>query len=255
MNSAEFERVCALLVDAHRHGQRFAAGALPVLSDLSDAYRVQDHVVRLLAPGARIDTWKVSPPRDEVPPTAAPILPGCRLASPAAVRASDFSLLGIEAEIAFRFGADLPPRGAPYSDGDVFAAVGEIVVAIELCDTRLTDWQDASPLWRLADLQIGARLIVGDTRRDWRGIDFARQEAQLFINGELRARARGTHPTVDPTRLLPAIAAHCARYADGLRAGDVVTTGSWTGMTHAAPGDAIRAHFPGIGSAELALAR
>ncbi len=49
-------------------------------------------------------------------------------------------------------------------------------------------------------------------------------------------RNRGSHPTVDPSRLLPAIVAHCTEHSDGLRAGDVVTTGSWTGMTQAAPG-------------------
>lgn len=255
MTDADIDRACALLVDAHRQRRRVASALLPALTDLADAYRIQAGVVRALAPGARVDTWKVSPPRGDVPPTAAPIVPGCRLASPATVRAADVPLLGIESEVAFRFGADLPPRAAPYADADVLAAVSDIVVAIELCDTRLADWQDAPALWRLADLQTGARLIVGDARRDWRGIDFARQDAELWINGELRTRARGTHPTVDPTRLLPAIAAHCAQHADGLRAGDIVTTGSWTGMTHAAPGDAIRVHFPGIGSAALALAR
>lgn len=254
MESADFERLCGLLVEAHRQGRRFATGEQPALRDLSDAYRVQADVVRALAPGSRVDTWKISPPRGEVPSTAAPILPGCRLAAPATVNVSGFKLLGVEAEVAFRFGDDLPPRYAPYPDADVIAAVREIAVVIELCDTRLSDWQDASPLWRLADLQTGARLIVGDSRSDWRGIDFARQDVELWINGKLRVRERGTHPTVDPTRLLPAIAAHCALHADGLRAGDIVTTGSWTGMTHAAPGDAIRVHFPGIGSAQLALA-
>jgi 2-keto-4-pentenoate hydratase len=255
MTDSDLERACALLVDAHRHGRRFAARAQPALTDLADVYRIQAGVVRALAPGARVDTWKISPPRGDVPPTAAPVLPGCRLASPATLCASDYLLLGIEAELAFHFGADLPPRAALGSDDEVLAAVDEVVVAIELCDTRLADWQDAPALWRLADLQSGARLIVGDAQRDWRAIDFARQQVELSINRQARARRCGTHPTVDPSRLLPAIAAHCAQHADGLRAGDLVTTGSWTGMTRAAPGDAIRVHFAGIGGAELLLAR
>lgn len=253
MNDAEIEHACALLIDAHRHGRRFASCLQPVPSRLHDVYRIHKRVLHAIAPGARVDTWKVSPPRADSPATGAPVLPGKRVGSPAIAKIAGFRMLGIEAELAFRFGADLPPRVAPYADDEIVAVVQEICVAIELCDTRLTDWADAPALWRLADFQSGAMLIVGDARRDWRSIDFAHQDVELLINGEARARSRGSHPTVDPSRLLPAIVAHCAEHSDGLRAGDVVTTGSWTGLTQAAPGDAIRAHFPGIGSAELVL--
>lgn len=253
MTDSDIERACALLIEAHRHGRRFAAQAQPGPSGPSDVYRIHAGVVGALAPGVRIDTWKVSPPRGDMPATASPVLPGCRLVSPAQVRATGLLLLGIEAELAFRFAADLPPRASPYPDGEVLAAVDRILVAIELCDTRLADWEQAPPLWRLADLQSGAWLVVGEGRREWRGIDFVHQEVELSINGQVRVRERGTHPTVDPSRLLPAIAAHCARHADGLRAGDTVTTGSWTGMTRAAPGDLVRVQFFGIGTAELAL--
>lgn len=255
MTDAELGCISTLLVDAHRHGRRFRALDQPAFDELRDAYRIHERVVRELAGGERIDTWKVSPSREGIPPTGAPVLPGKRIDSPAAVNTAGFLMLGIEAELAFRFGADLPPRAQDYSEGEVTAAVQAACVAIELCDTRLTDWADAPPLWRLADLQSGAMLIVGEARSDWRTIDFARQEVELIVNGVLRVRNRGSHPTVDPSRLLPAIVGHCVRHGDGLRAGDMVTTGSWTGMTLAAPGDAIRVRFPGIGSAELALER
>lgn len=255
MSDADIERACTLLAEAHRGGPGFAWRAHPAPSGLDEVYRIHDGVLRALAAGARVDTWKVSPPRGETPPTAAPVLPGRRLDSPASAAVGAFRMIGIEAELAFRFGADLPARAGPFAQEEILSAVGEICVAIELCDTRLSDWADAPALWRLADFQSAAMLVVGDGRSDWRAIDFAQQDVALAINGEPRARCRGTHPTVNPSRLLAAIVAHCARHADGLRAGDVVTTGSWTGMTQAAPGDAIRVDFPGIGAAELTLER
>lgn len=254
MTDAEIERACSLLLDAHRQGRRFASRAQPLPSGLRDVYRIHQKLLAELAGGARVDTWKVSPPRPDMPATGAPVLPGRRVASPAVASVAGFQMLGIEAELAFRFVADLPPRRTPYAEAEVIEAAQEVCVAIELCDSRLTDWADAPPLWRLADFQSGAMLVVGDARADWRGIDFAQQEVELVINGEVRMRNRGSHPTVDPSRLLPAIVAHCVQYGDGLRAGDVVTAGSWTGMTQAARGDAIRVHFPGIGNAELRLA-
>jgi 2-keto-4-pentenoate hydratase len=254
-SDADIEHACALLIDAHRYGRRFLSRTQPAPSSLSDVYRIHRGLLRALAGGTRVDTWKVSPPRGATPATASPVLPGRRLESPAITSVADFQMVGIEAELAFRFRTGLPPRAEPYAEAEIHAAVQEICVAIELCDTRLSDWADAPVLWRLADLQSGAMLIVGDRRRDWQAIDFAQQDVELSINGELRTRCRGTHPTVDPARLLPAIVAHCAEHGDGLCAGDVVTTGSWTGMTQATPGDAIRVHFPGVGSAELVLER
>ncbi len=255
MTDDDIERACTLLVEAHRHGRCFASRAQPALSDLRDVYQIHRGVLNALAGEARVDTWKISPPREDSPPMAAPVLPGRRVDSPARVNLAGFLMAGIEAELAFRFGTDLPPRAQPYTEAEILAAVHEVCVAIELCDTRLADWADAPPLWRLADFQSGALLVVGDAVRDWRGVDFAHQDVEMAIDGEVRVRKRGSHPTVDPSRLLPAIVAHCAQHSDGLRAGDVVTTGSWTGMTQAAAGDSIRAHFPGIGSADLVLER
>jgi 2-keto-4-pentenoate hydratase len=254
VTDAELERACALLIDAHRNGRRFASRREPVPGDVRDVYRIHERVLRALAGGRRIDSWKVSPPRDETPPTAAPVIPGRRLRSPAVADVTGFRMIGIEAELAFRFGSDLPPRSRPYAEAEIAAAAAEIVVAIELCDTRLTDWAEASPLWRLADFQSCAMLVVGDARRGWRAIDFGQQDVELLINGEVRARNCGSHPTVDPSCLLPAIVAHCMEHGDGLHAGDVVTTGSWTGMTPAAPGDTVGVRFPGIGDAQLRLA-
>ena len=45
-----------------------------------------------------------------------------------------------------------------------FYAVLEAVVTLELCDTRLQDWEDASALWRLADQQSNAALVLGNRR-------------------------------------------------------------------------------------------
>jgi 2-keto-4-pentenoate hydratase len=164
-------------------------------------------------------------------------------------------MIGIEAEIAFRFARDLPPRAAPYADDEVAAAVGEALVTIEICDTRLAGWKTAPALWKLADLQSNAALVTGSARADWRDVDFAVQPAELWIDGERRVAVQGSHATVNPFRIVPWMANHCAARSGGLREGDVVTAGSWTGITFVDVGAAIRAAFPGIGEAHAAIAR
>jgi 2-keto-4-pentenoate hydratase len=46
---------------------------------------------------------------------------------------------------------------------------------------------------------------------------------------------------------------HAARRGQGLHAGDVITTGAWTGLEIARPGDEVIAKFPGIGEARLRI--
>ncbi len=61
------------------------------------------------------------------------------------------------------------------------------------------------------------------------------------------------HPYGNPIRLLPWLAAHCMARCGGLHAGDIITTGTWTGMNFVAPGAEVITRFPGIGEARVTL--
>ena len=250
--SVDHRRIAELFVDAHRGSRVLPVSEEQPLDSAEDAYRVQDLVFAQLSTGARPSAWKAGASNDKAEPTAAPIRIVHR--SPAAASAATMTMIGIEAEIAFRLTRDLEPRDGAYSEEEVASAVSEALVAIELCDTRLADWSSASALWKLADFQSNAALVVGSGTRDWRAIDFKAQRVELRI-GERAIAAIGAHPFGNPFRLMPWIAAHCARRAGGLRAGDIVTTGSWTGMEFALPGEEVRAEFPGIGEAMLRISR
>jgi len=248
--SADYARIASLFLEARQGSRTFAVPAGMVLHSNDEAYRIQDLVFAQLRPSGRPVAWKAGAPNDQAEPTAAPIraLHG----SPATLATAGMNLIGIEAEIGFRLVHDLPARAEPYREEEVAAAVGAALVTIELCDTRLADWKNAPALWKLADFQSNAALIVGSGTRDWRAIDFSEQRVELRI-GERSIAAAGSHPLGSPFRLMPWIAAHCARRAGGLSAGDLVTTGSWTGLEFAQPGDEIVARFPGIGEAMLRL--
>ncbi len=253
MTPDRLDEVAGRLVAAHRHEPHFRWQAAPEALELADAYGLQDRVQRVLDSGARPTAWKVSPPRSGAAAVAAPV-PGVRcFASPARLAASEFSMLGVEVEIAFRFGHDLPPRIDRYRDEDVFDAVEAMLVALELCDTRLASWHEAPPMWKLADFQTSGALVVGTAIADWRHLDFSALLAQLVVNGGVSVEARGSHPSIDPSVLLPWMVGHVAERCGGLRRGDVVTTGTWTGMQFVAPGDSVEARFPGLGESRLAL--
>jgi len=236
-----------LLLDARRTRKPARTGGVTLASE-KDCYRVQDAVYAELWGGARPAAWKVGGPSDKVEPTAAPIAPELLLRHPASVAASSMNMLGVEAEIAFRISKDLPPRTRPYTDRSLAAAVSEVLVAIELCDTRLADWKKQPGLWLLADFQNNSGLVVGSGTRDWQQVDFLQLELEFRIGARV-VKAKGAHSFGNPMRLLPWLAQHCAKRGLGLRAGDIVTTGAWTGLEIAQPGDEVRARFPGVGEA------
>lgn len=249
------QAIAAALLRARQVRDALFTGDDPGPANLEEAYRAQDIVLEALSGGRRASAWKVSPPRVGEEPVAAPVPGPCVLESPVRVAAANYRILGVEAEIAFRIGRDLPAQEAPYDEGSVAAAVSEAVVLIELVDTRLANWRKAPALLKLADFQSNGALVIGSGARDWQALDFARQSVVLEVDGALRVRATGTHPAGNPFRLLPWLAAHCARRCGGLRAGDVVTTGSWTGLEFVPPGAAVVARFPGIGEARLQIDR
>lgn len=240
-----------LLVGAQRSRTPAATGDVAISTD-EEAYRIQDNVFTELWPGARPAGWKVGGPSDKVTPTAAPIPPERLLRSPANAQFSTLSMVGVEAEVAFCLARDLPLRSRPYSDRSIAAAVGEVLVAIELCGSRLTGWRQTSGLWKLADFQTNSALVVGSGTKEWQKVDFAAQECE-FIVGDRTVRTTGSHPFGNPLRLLPWLVKHAASRGHGLHAGDVITTGAWAGLVEAKPGDTVTARFPGIGEAVAKL--
>jgi len=241
------EEIVARLAAAHAARRQFATRELAPPPDIAAVYRIQDALYGRLAPGARPRAWKVGGPSADAEPNIAPIIPGRLFGSGDAVDARDFHVIGVEAEVAFRFRRDVR------DERELADAVGEALVAIELCDSRLADWQSAAPLWKLADNQMNWGLVLGTGAERWQEIDFREQRAELWIGGERRVAVAGVHPYGTPVALMPWTVAHLAGRNGGLRAGDVVTTGSWGGMHFAAPGDELIARFPGIGEARVSV--
>jgi 2-keto-4-pentenoate hydratase len=236
-----------IFATARRSGIRI--GALPETArpaGLAEAHAIQDATSAAL--GDPVAGWKVAiTPAGEVMRGA--ILASRMLASPAALRASLVPMLGIEAEIAFRFDRDLPPREADYSEAEI-AGAATALAAIEVVDSRFESYKDTPLLDRTADCMSNGALVSGTARADWRTIDLAGLEATLTVNGAVVVQKRGGHATGDPIR--PAVPlVNALRRSGGVRAGQVITTGTYTGLVFVQPGDHVVAEFAGFGSAEI----
>ncbi|HUN48640.1 MAG TPA: fumarylacetoacetate hydrolase family protein [Stellaceae bacterium] len=220
----------------------------------AEAYAAQSAVVERLIPRlGPIVGWKVGAPGPAAEPNAAPLLADLVQPAPARMGGKRLRVRGLEAELAFRFGRDLPPRSQPYSEAEVGAAIASVHPAIELVESRIEDWQGAAPLSRLADLQSNGGFCFGPAIADWRAVDYLKQPVSLLVDGKPVAEAVGGNAAGHPLRLLVWLAGHAGRLGRGLRAGDIVTTGSHTPLRFAPPKAGVVARFPGVGESSLDL--
>jgi len=245
MNPSAIEAAARALATARRSRQLLAA--LPAEArpqSVADAHAIQDATVAAL--GERIAGWKVSVADGEV---MRGVLVGSRvLQSPAHLSASDVPMLGIEVEIAFRLERDLPRREQPYTQDEIGGAVTALA-AIEVVDSRFQSYADTPVIDRLADFMSNGAFVTGAVRPDWRSIDLAALKATLSVNGRTVVERIGGHAAGDP--ILPAVALANALRKEGIAKGQIVTTGTYTGLHMVQPGDRIVGSFEGFGSVEL----
>lgn len=209
------------------------------------AYLVQRAVIGALGP---IGGWKVGGAGDGF--TCAPLLAAGVVPSPASTACHD---RGVEAEIAVRLAAGLPNRDQPYTADDVLAAIASAHPAIEVLDSRFTDVGAVDPISALADGLSHCALVVGPPIDGWRGIDLAAEPVRVLVDGA-EVKARTGNPAGDMMRLLVWLANTGARWAGGLQAGQVVTTGSWTGKDFCPPGSEAVIRFEHCGEARVRFA-
>jgi 2-keto-4-pentenoate hydratase len=214
---------------------------------LDEAYFIQDRIA--LAYGD-IGGWKVGAPTADATPMFAP-MPLAWIASNCALLGGNRRIRGLEAEIAFLMGKDLPPREKPYSRDEVVAAIASCHPAIEVMESGLTDPIHGPKLPMIADLQMNGGFVYGAAAPKWQDIDFSKEHVTLAVDGVVRIERTGSNTSGDLMRLLPWLANEGAARTGGLKAGQWITTGSWTGLTLAIAGSRADVNFSTAGEVDL----
>jgi 2-keto-4-pentenoate hydratase len=243
-------RQAAELLIAARRSRQPLDGLPPALrpADAAAAFAIQDAVMALL--GERAGGWKVglSP---GAPPSCAPLYASLIHPSPFAIPAADVPLLGVEGEIAVRLGRDLPPRATPYARADVLAAIDGVCAAIEIVHSRYRNFLKCTPDDKLADNVGNGAFTHAAPIAEWRGLDLANLRVRLEIGGKTLVDKTGGCPSGDPILAVVWLANHLAERCGGLKAGQIVTTGSCTGLPFAKPGDRAIVTFEHLGTAQV----
>ena len=161
---------------------------------------------------------------------------------------------GVEAEVAFRFTRALPGRAGAYGREEVAAAVGG--AAGDRGGFRaVLGGQRAAGAWsKLADRVANGALVAGAEVADWATLTSGGLLRRPWpVNGETVVEKQGGHPIGDPLAVAMALV-NMMRGAGGVAAGQLVTTGSWTGLRFLKPGYRCAVAFEGLGGAEVVFA-
>ncbi len=226
--------------------------------DVDEGYEIQDALVTLI--GDDVYGWKVgstSRKAQEIIGTTDPF--GARLLaancfeSPAEIPAGRFFMRALEVEFAFRLGRDLAAADGPFSRQQAIEAVEALHPAIEISDSRYHDWSAVGAPGLIADNGNDGGFVLGPGLADWRGLDLPAHPVSLVVNGETVAEGSGADVLGDPVEALVWLANDRARRGDGLRSGQVITTGSCTGVNLAGAGDSASAEFGDLGAVSLAF--
>ena len=157
----------------------------------------------------------------------------------------------IEAEIAFVMKEDL--AGTKISSEAVIAATDYVVPAIEICGSRIANW-DIKIEDTIADNASSGLVVAGDTRRKPAVDEMAGVSMALRHNDATAGEGRGSACLGNPAIAVAWLAEALTRFGGKLSAGDLVMSGALSRMVPAEPGSRFSAEFAGWDSVEVTFA-
>jgi 2-keto-4-pentenoate hydratase len=153
---------------------------------------------------------------------------------------------GLESEFLVALGADLPVRERPYEAGEVAAAIAFVAPAFEIVGARFEGGLAGNGLLAIADGGGNIAVVQGEPVTDWQSFDLGNHAVDLngtgVVSGNSSVLVFG-----NPIGALVWLAGQPFLAERGLKRGDIVMTGTCTGLTPIKAGDTAVADFGELG--------
>ncbi|GAB3087942.1 2-keto-4-pentenoate hydratase [Nocardioides zeae] len=156
----------------------------------------------------------------------------------------------VEAEVAFVLGSDLAE--GPLGIDEVRAAVASATAALEICGSRVADW-DISFGDTVADNASAGAFVLGRQRLPLTDVEPREVAMTMTVNDQEVATGTGEACLGDPLAALLWLARQARELGEPLRAGQVVLSGALGPMRAVHPGDRVTASFTGLGAVSVVI--
>lgn len=248
------DSLAASLWQARQSGQVISVGDEP--ADITAAYRVQQTLSDVS--GCRVIGFKIGATMQTAldtlgldEPFYGPLFDRYCHTGGAEVPIGAAHKALLETEFVIGIGQDLRPAGASVTQADIEAVTAWVAPGFELVCTRFDMALAGNGVRLVADSGGNMDFVMGEPYTDWRELNLNEHPASLEINGEAVASGHsGMSLYGHPAAMTAWLANHPTLAGRGLRAGDIITTGTCTGMTPVKPGDIAVADFGVMGTLE-----
>jgi len=157
----------------------------------------------------------------------------------------------VEAEVAFVLSRGL--AHGPLDDGQVRAAVGYAVAALEIVDSRIANW-DITITDTIADNGSSGLFVLADRGLTLDEFEPGEVRMRMFVDDELASEGTGAACLGDPLHALAWLARAAREFGDPLQAGEIVLSGALGPMVAVRPGARVRAEVGALGQVSASFA-
>jgi len=159
----------------------------------------------------------------------------------------------IECEIAFEMAEDLDDTRITSID-DLVSATKRAFCAVEVVGCRFdSGFKGAGISVCISDFSFNAALVCGPDIDGWRDMDMAEASASITQNGVAGNAGTGAAVLGNPLLALQWAATEAQSIGLPFRKGDLVTTGTMTGVTPVKPGDEVVCDFGAFGQIPISF--
>lgn len=219
----------------------------------ADAYRVAHLVEKEL--GWEVKGWKIAATNSEMQqalrtdtPIYGRVYSQCIKQSPFTINFDDLSSPIPEAEYQAFLGKDLPPRVGEYKISEVADAVSSLHPGLELAECRFKYDKDFPPLEAILSDGAGSGILVyGPPIVNWKDFDIVNNEVSLVCNGKLRRKGTALSALEHPLIPLTWLVNELSKTGIGMKSGQIISTGTLTGMVIPKKGETYIADFGQLG--------
>jgi 2-keto-4-pentenoate hydratase len=252
---ADLDSIATELSAAYDAGQPTLAPLTSTYDGLSldDAYAIQQlQIRRRIAGGAAVVGYKVGLTSAAMQqqmgvyePDFGHLLSDMVHPADAPIDTGSFRQPRAEPEVALILGRDL--HGPGVSVADVMTATSYALPAIEIIDSRITDWK-IRLIDTVADNASSGGIVLGQSPAAVGTRDLALAGCILRKNGRIQSTGAGAAVLGSPWHAATWLANALTGRGAQLAAGSVILTGSITAAIPVAPGDTVTVTIDGLGS-------
>jgi 2-keto-4-pentenoate hydratase len=156
------------------------------------------------------------------------------------------TILGAECEFGFVIAKDFPQVTGALERSAFVDLISDCFPAIEIAARRIPLSLSLTAPSVVADLCFASAVIRGPSISNWRELDLTSIYVTALVDGCAAAEGSGADVLGDPLRALAWLAGERATAGLPLRAGEIIVTGSCTGITRLEPGVRFDARFGGL---------